>query len=142
MVAGNLALIQLPFGGVYLVGGVARALAPHLSRFGFADAFRDKGRFAGFMRNFGVAVIEDDYAALVGSAAHLVALRSLGGELLLDGARQIGERERLRQKDRVRDQRLVLAERVLGIARDEDDAGVGPVGQRLAHPGRARPCPA
>ena len=73
-VCGNLALIQLPFGGVYLVGGVARAFGPHLSRFGFGDAFRDKGRFAGFMGNFPVSVIEDDYAALTGSAAHLVAL--------------------------------------------------------------------
>ncbi|SMY07556.1 glucokinase [Flavimaricola marinus] len=73
-VAGNLALIQLPFGGVYLVGGVSRAFAPYLNDFGFAQAFRDKGRFAGFMGNFGVAVIEDDYAALTGSAAHLVSL--------------------------------------------------------------------
>ncbi len=73
-VCGNLSLIQLPFGGVSLVGGVARAIAPHLSDFGFADAFRDKGRFAGFMGNFAVDVIEDDYAALTGSAAHLVAL--------------------------------------------------------------------
>lgn len=73
-VCGNLSLIQLPFGGVYLVGGVARAFAPHLTRFGFGDAFRDKGRFAGFMSNFAVYVIEDDYAALTGSAAHLVAL--------------------------------------------------------------------
>lgn len=73
-VCGNLALIQLPFGGVYLAGGVARAFAPHLTNFGFGDAFRDKGRFAGFMANFAVHVIEDDYAALTGSAAHLVAL--------------------------------------------------------------------
>lgn len=73
-VAGNLSLIQLPFGGVYLVGGVARAFAPYLVQFGFGDAFRDKGRFAGFMSNFSVSVIEDDYAALTGSAAHLVAL--------------------------------------------------------------------
>lgn len=73
-VCGNLALIQLPFGGVYLAGGVARAFAPHLTNFGFGDAFRDKGRFAGFMGNFAVHVIEDDYAALTGSAAHLVAL--------------------------------------------------------------------
>ena len=71
-VAGNLSLIQLPFGGVYLVGGVARAFAPHLNRLGLAEAFRDKGRFAGFMSNFAVHVIEDDYAALTGSAAHLV----------------------------------------------------------------------
>jgi glucokinase len=73
-VAGNLSLIQLPFGGVYLVGGVARAFAPYLTQFGFGEAFRDKGRFAGFMGNFAVSVIEDDYAALTGSAAHLVSL--------------------------------------------------------------------
>lgn len=73
-VCGNLALIQLPFGGIYLVGGVARAFAPFLDRFGFADAFRDKGRFAGFMSNFPVTVVEDDYAALTGSAAHLLTL--------------------------------------------------------------------
>lgn len=73
-VCGNLSLIQLPFGGVYLAGGVARAFAPHLAQFGFGDAFRDKGRFAGFMGNFAVHVIEDDYAALTGSAAHLVSL--------------------------------------------------------------------
>lgn len=73
-VAGNLSLIQLPFGGVYLVGGVTRAFAPFLTTFGFGEAFRDKGRFAGFMSNFGVHVIEDDYAALTGSAAHLVDL--------------------------------------------------------------------
>lgn len=74
-VAGNLSLIQLPFGGVYLVGGVARAFAPYLIQFGFGDAFRDKGRFAGFMGNFAVNVIEDDYAALTGCASHLVALQ-------------------------------------------------------------------
>ena len=78
-VCGNLSLIQLPFGGVYLVGGVARAFAPHLQRFGFGEAFRDKGRFAGFMGNFAVHVIEDDYAALTGSAAHLVALAKNAG---------------------------------------------------------------
>lgn len=75
-VCGNLALIQLPFGGVYLVGGVARALAPYLAEFGFPDAFRDKGRFAGFMSNFSVSVVEDDYAALIGSASHIEALRN------------------------------------------------------------------
>ncbi|NBD31165.1 MAG: ROK family protein [Alphaproteobacteria bacterium] len=73
-VCGNLSLIQLPFGGVYLIGGVARAFAPLLDRLGFDEAFRDKGRFAGFMGNFAVHVVEDDYAALTGCAAHLVGL--------------------------------------------------------------------
>ena len=73
-VTGNLALTTLPFGGIYLSGGVARAFAPYLLSFGFADAFRDKGRFAGFMDNFGVSVIEDDFAALTGCAEHLAAM--------------------------------------------------------------------
>lgn len=77
-VAGNLALIQLPFGGVWLVGGVARAMGPHLAESGFVEAFRDKGRFSDFMGNFGVGIVEDDYAALTGSAAHLVGLLRRG----------------------------------------------------------------
>jgi len=75
-VAGNLALIYLPFGGVYLAGGVSQAFAPYLAKHGFNDAFHDKGRFSGFMQNFGVAVITDDYAALTGSAAYLAARTS------------------------------------------------------------------
>lgn len=70
-VAGNLALIHLPFGGIYLIGGMARAFGPLLADFGFTDAFRDKGRYAGFMTHFGVSVIDDDDAALTGAAAHL-----------------------------------------------------------------------
>ena len=69
--AGNLALTHLPFGGIYLCGGVARAIAPYLASMGFDVAFRDKGRFVGFMQNFSVCVIEDDYAALTGCAANL-----------------------------------------------------------------------
>ncbi|MEM7470177.1 MAG: ROK family protein [Pseudomonadota bacterium] len=72
-VSGNLSLIQLPFGGVYFAGGVARAFAPHFDALGFLHAFRDKGRFAGFMQNFSVHVIEDDYAALTGCATYLDA---------------------------------------------------------------------
>ncbi len=71
MVAGNLALTFLPFGGIYLIGGVSRAFAPHLVRFGFREAFCDKGRFSEFMQRFPVSVVEDDYAALTGCAEHL-----------------------------------------------------------------------
>lgn len=70
---GNLALIHLPFGGIFLCGGVARAMAPHLLTLGFADAFRDKGRFSDFMADFAVTVIEDDFAALTGCATCLAA---------------------------------------------------------------------
>jgi len=70
-VVGNLALIHLPFGGIYLAGGVARSIAPHLEQFGFASAFRDKGRFTDFMDNFTISLIKDDCAALVGCACYL-----------------------------------------------------------------------
>ena len=73
-VAGDLALTMLPFGGIYLAGGMSRAMAPHLGRLGFAEAFRDKGRFAEFMEDFSVSVIEDDFAALHGLAHHLARL--------------------------------------------------------------------
>jgi len=66
MVAGDLALCHLPFGGIHLCGGVARALAPHLGRLGFAGTFRAKGRMSGFMDHFHLSVITDDYAALTG----------------------------------------------------------------------------
>lgn len=70
-VAGNLVLSHLPFGGVFLVGGVTRAFAPYLDQFGFVEAFRSKGRFSTFMEQFGVSVVSDDYAALTGCASHL-----------------------------------------------------------------------
>ena len=70
-VCGNLSLIQLPFSGIYLVGGVARAISPYLHESGFADSFADKGRFSDFMSNFSVSIIEDDYAALTGAASFI-----------------------------------------------------------------------
>jgi glucokinase len=69
--AGDLALITLPSGGIYLVGGVILHLGPHLLRMGFAEAFTDKGRFSPFVRKFPVHLVVDDYAALRGCAGHL-----------------------------------------------------------------------
>jgi glucokinase len=73
-VIGDLALGHLPFAGISLVGGVTRAFAPWLDEFGFAAAFRAKGRFSTFMEQFGVQVVTDDYAALTGCASHLSKL--------------------------------------------------------------------
>lgn len=71
---GNLALTHLPFGGIYLIGGVARAMTPYMGPMGLTTHFRDKGRFSAFMESFPVTVVEDDFAALTGCAAHLAAL--------------------------------------------------------------------
>ena len=74
VVVGDLALNHLPFGGIYLVGGVTRAFAPWFGPFDMAGAMRAKGRFSGFMEQFGVFVVTDDYAALTGCASHLSRL--------------------------------------------------------------------
>jgi glucokinase len=73
-VVGDLALTVLPFGGIYLVGGMSRAIAPFLNDFGFEDALTDKGRFGEYVNDFSVYLVEDDYAALEG-CAHFLATK-------------------------------------------------------------------
>ena len=72
----DLALIHLPYGGIYLVGGVARALMPYLKPCDFAASFYAMGRFSKVMERFEVALVHDDYAALTGCANALDGLRS------------------------------------------------------------------
>ncbi len=76
-VAGDLALAQLPFGGIYFIGGVSRSLAPYFDKMGFGASFRDKGRFSEFMDQFPVWLIENDEAALLGCASHMAEIMAL-----------------------------------------------------------------
>ena len=68
---GNLALIHLPYGGIFLIGGMSRAMTPYFAEMDLAAAMRDKGRFGEFLKAFPVWVVEDDFAALTGCAAYL-----------------------------------------------------------------------
>jgi glucokinase len=72
-VLADLALIHLPYGGIYLIGGMSRAMTPHFARFGLERAFREPRRVDLLTREFSVTVVEDDYAALTGCAAWLAA---------------------------------------------------------------------
>lgn len=68
-VAGDLALAFLPFGGIYLSGGVTRAVAPLIgSTATFIEAFRAKGRQTELMASFPISLLLDDRAALSGCA--------------------------------------------------------------------------
>jgi glucokinase len=67
----TLALTHLPWGGIYLIGGVARAMAPHLAALGLGAAMHEMGRFSDLAAAFPVWSVEDDYAALSGCAAAL-----------------------------------------------------------------------
>ena len=68
---GNLALIHLPYGGIFLIGGMSRAMTPYFAEMDLAASMRDKGRFGEFLNGFPVWVVEDDFAALTGCAAYL-----------------------------------------------------------------------
>ena len=68
---GDLALNFLPFGGMTLVGGVARSTLPFLQSKAFATAFKSKGRLSSFMDRFSVDIVTDDHTALIGCAAHI-----------------------------------------------------------------------
>lgn len=72
----DLALIFLPWRGIYLIGGMARAMSAHLAHFGIEAEFREKRRIDLLARWFRVSVVEDDYAALIGCAAWLAAARA------------------------------------------------------------------
>lgn len=69
----DLALVHLPYGGIYLIGGMSRALTPYFDRFGLTETFRDARRVDLLQKDFAVTVVEDDFAALTGCAAYLAA---------------------------------------------------------------------
>lgn len=65
LVAGNLCLAHMATGGLFLIGGTARAIAPHIGP-GFASAFSARGPYAPILRDIPVTLITDDSAALAG----------------------------------------------------------------------------
>ncbi|NBE08525.1 glucokinase [Paragemmobacter ruber] len=72
-VLADLALIHLPYGGIFLIGGMSRAMTPHFPRFGLTETFREARRVDLLQKDFSVTVVEDDFAALTGCAAFLHA---------------------------------------------------------------------
>ena len=70
-ILGDLVLTSLPYGGVFLVGGVSRAIAPFIKEKTFEKAFCDKGQFSDFNKKFTINLILDDFAALKGCAKFL-----------------------------------------------------------------------
>lgn len=73
--AGNLALITLATGGVYVAGGIAPKIADKLADGTFMAAFRNKGRMRPLLESIPVHVILNVSAPLLGAAA--VAARAV-----------------------------------------------------------------
>lgn len=66
--AGDLALATLPFGGVYLAGGIAPKLLDCLRTGHFLSGFRDKGPMTPLMADFPVTIITDPTVGVRGAA--------------------------------------------------------------------------
>lgn len=66
--AGNLALLMVATGGLYVGGGIAPKILKKIKDGTFMRAFTDKGRFSSFNADIPVHVILDDKAALYGAA--------------------------------------------------------------------------
>lgn len=67
--AGNLALMTLPYGGLYLAGGIAPAHAALLTGGLFMQAFLAKGRFRALLERVPVRIVTDPEVGLLGAAA-------------------------------------------------------------------------
>ncbi|HEX2254602.1 MAG TPA: glucokinase [Thermoanaerobaculia bacterium] len=66
--AGNLALVAFATAGLYVGGGIAPKILDKLHDGTFLAAFRDKGRFRGFMERIPVRVILEPATAMLGAA--------------------------------------------------------------------------
>jgi glucokinase len=68
--AGDLALVFMSRGGVFLTGGIAQKIVPALKAGNFRAAFEDKAPHSDLMRTMPVYVITHPLAALLGLAAY------------------------------------------------------------------------
>ena len=66
--AGNLALLNLAFGGVYVAGGIAPKILNHITSGEFMRAFANKGRMSGLLGGVPVYVIVNPKVGLMGAA--------------------------------------------------------------------------
>lgn len=66
--AGNMALKFLPYGGLYIAGGVAAKNLALMQRGLFMDAFRSKGRVSAAIEKVPVHIVLNPHVGLLGSA--------------------------------------------------------------------------
>jgi glucokinase len=79
--AGDLALVFVALGGVYLAGGISGRIAPALKTGAFREAFLDKHPHRGLLERISTAIITKPDAALAGIAAFARAPARFGVEL-------------------------------------------------------------
>ena len=64
---GNLALLALPRGGIYIAGGIAAKIAATMQRGDFIRAFHDKGRYTGLLETLPLHIVINPHVGLLGA---------------------------------------------------------------------------
>ena len=77
--AGNLALKVLPYGGLYLAGGIAAKNIPLLTNGTFVTAFNHKGRMSELLGTMPIYVILNPQVGLLGAVARAASLAGING---------------------------------------------------------------
>ena len=72
--AGNMALRILPFGGVYVAGGIALKILPKLKDGSFVRAFSDKIQLSHQLASIPIYIVLDEDAPVLGAAYEALAL--------------------------------------------------------------------
>ncbi len=72
--AGNLALKLLPYGGLYVAGGIVTKILPLIQEGSFLKAFTQKGRMSNLLKNIPVHIVRNPQVGLIGAAAHAAKL--------------------------------------------------------------------
>jgi glucokinase len=67
---GNLALTTLPYGGLYVVGGIAPKLLPQIKKSGFLEMFGDKGRMSKLIKDIPLYAVTNTDLGLHGAAVY------------------------------------------------------------------------
>jgi glucokinase len=66
--AGNLALKLLPYGGLYIAGGIAAKILPLMTEGSFLQSFTQKGRMNALMKRIPVHIVLNPQVGLIGAA--------------------------------------------------------------------------
>jgi glucokinase len=68
---GNLALLALPRGGIYVAGGIAAKISQAMQRGGFRRAFLDKGRYSALLETLPLHIVTNPDVGLLGARLFL-----------------------------------------------------------------------
>jgi glucokinase len=70
---GNLALKILPYGGIYIAGGIAAKILPIIKESNFIEVFKQKGRMVSLLEKIPIKIVLNSQVGLLGSLLYALA---------------------------------------------------------------------